>query len=455
MLHLPLGISSTAGHEAVDLAESAGLVLDSWQRFAVNTILAEREDGRWAAFEAALVVPRQNGKGSILECIELASLFLLDEELCLHSAHVFNTAWEAFLRISSLIEGSDDLRRKVRQIRKSHADVSIELLNGRRLRFVARTKGSGRGFSADRVILDEAYNLGDAQMAALLPTLSARPNPQIVYTSSAPMATSDQLHAVRRRALSGIREPGGAVGSLAYLEWSIDPTSDQRDDPAAWARANPGMGIRVREEFVRNELAALSPAEFDRERLGVPDDPEGESGGPIPLAAWQACLDTGSRADRVVAWAVDVSPDRAWSSIAFAGVRGDGLVHVEADRRPGTDWVPAAVEELRGEHGGRVLLDPSGPAGTLVDLIPGVETVSAREHAQACGSLHDAVVTGQLRHVGQSVLDEALRGAVCRPLGDAWAWGRVRSTVDISSLVAVTLAYGAVARSGDPLQAVW
>jgi hypothetical protein len=34
----------------------------------------------------------------------------------------------------------------------------------------------------------------------------------------------------------------------------------------------------------------------------------------------------------------------------------------------------------------------------------------------------------------------ALRGAVQRPLGDAWGWSRKNSTVDITPLVAGTIA---------------
>jgi hypothetical protein len=39
--------------------------------------------------------------------------------------------------------------------------------------------------------------------------------------------------------------------------------------------------------------------------------------------------------------------------------------------------------------------------------------------------------------------DAARAGATERPLGDAWAWGRRKSSVDISPLVAATLAVDA------------
>ena len=69
-----------------------------------------------------------------------------------------------------------------------------------------------------------------------------------------------------------------------------------------------------------------------------------------------------------------------------------------------------------------------------------VTTVNAAEHAQACGALVDAIEGGTVKHLGQPGLDAAVRGASKRTLGDAWAWSRRSSTMDISPLVACTLA---------------
>ena len=84
-------------------------------------------------------MPRQNGKGAILEAIELAGLFLFGEQLILHSAHEFKTAQEAFRRVLQLVENTDHLRKRVARVRTSHGEEGIELTTGARLRFVARS----------------------------------------------------------------------------------------------------------------------------------------------------------------------------------------------------------------------------------------------------------------------------------------------------------------------------
>jgi hypothetical protein len=99
---------------------------------------------------------------------------------------------------------------------------------------VARTGGSGRGFTGDKIVLDEAYNLPDRAMSALQPTMSAVPNPQVWFTSSAPLL--DESSTFLRR-LSQTWPRG--FTSLAYMEWSAELDADL-DDHAAWAQRTPG-----------------------------------------------------------------------------------------------------------------------------------------------------------------------------------------------------------------------
>ena len=450
---------SSSGIEAIDLAASVGLMLDPWQQLVLEGGCGERADGKWSAFEVAVVCPRQNGKNGILEARELAGLFLFGEKLILHSAHEFKTAQEAFRRVLTLVENSDDLRKKVARVRTSHGEEGIELRDGARLRFIARSTGSGRGFSSDCTILDESYALSAEAMGALLPTLSARPNPQVWYTSSAGKRDSSQLMMVRDRGRAG-GDPG-----LAYFEWSAGPEASV-DDRAAWALANPAMGIRIGEEFIERELAALPLTEFRRERLGVWDDEAAGSDWVIPIEAWKACADPASEVEDPVVFAPDVSFDRAWASISVAGTRSDGLPAVEVvDYRKGTSWVAPRLAELVQRHGALGIgLDPGGPSGSLIPELEslGVPLIlmSARDIAQGCGAFYDAVVQGALRHRDQPELTAAVSAARKRPLGDAWAWSRKEAVSEITTLISATVALRAYseATSGKPVDvamSVW
>jgi phage terminase large subunit-like protein len=288
LLSLPAADNHCDGEDAAELAAQAGLLLDDWQRYVLREALARR-GGKWAAFEVALIVSRQNGKGSLLEALELAALFLFGAELILHSAHKFDTSADAFRRIMWLIERNPDFDREVKKVIRSHGSESVELKSGQRLRFVARSSGAGRGFAADLVILDEAFNISDDSMSSMLPTLSTRPNPQVWYTSTAGGPESVQLGRVRDRGLAG-GDP-----SLAFFEWSAPEDADP-GDPGSWALGNPGLGIRITGEYVELERAALSQEAFARERLGVGDYPvDGGAWDVIRADQWASAAAPGTR----------------------------------------------------------------------------------------------------------------------------------------------------------------
>jgi len=422
---------STAGDEAIELAARAGLHLYPWQQLVLRDALGETAAGKWAAFEVGLVVPRQQGKGSVLEALELAALFLADPDapppLILHSAHEFKTSAEHFRRVRDLIEGSELLNKHVRIIRTAAGAEAIELHSGARLRFVTRSGGSGRGFSADLVVIDEAYNLTAESMAAVLPTMAARPNPQIWYTSSAGMVASEQLAHIRER---GVR---GGDASLAYFEWSA-PDGADLDDREAWAQANPSLGYRVPESFIEKERAALPDEQFGRERLGLWADRDRDKSA-IDSAAWAALADPAAERGPAPVFAVSTATDRSWAAVAVAWRRPDGSSQVMlADYRPTTSWVAARVEELRERWRSPVLVDT--PSRGLVD---GAEEPSQADQAKADNALSDAVLAGAVRHGNEPAMNTAVRGARWKPTGDTRIFSRKGST-DISPLRAAALA---------------
>jgi hypothetical protein len=442
--------------EAVALCRDvAGLKLDPWQERVFTAALGERSDGKWAAFEVGVAVSRQNGKGGLLEARELAGLFLFGERLIVHSSHQFDTSLEAFRRLLGLIEDAPELSRRVKRVSRSHGEEGIELKGGQRIRFRTRTKGGGRGFTGDLLILDEAMFLPETAIGALLPTLSARPNPQVWYTGSA----VDQLVHPDGVVFARIRERGMAGGdpSLAYFEWSADWDDPDQvpdvelDDPAVWAAANPALGIRISEEHVGRERRSMDPRTFAVERLGVGDWPRTDGLGEVVIdpAVWRALEDPDSQIEGPLWFAFDVTPSRSRGSVAVAGRRADGLWHVElVDRRAGAGWIVDRVAELKAKHHpAGVVCDQAGPAASLVAELERrgvrVSVTSSRGMARACGTLFDAVSEGRLRHMGGDELAAAVHGAAKRTLGDAWAWSRKTSRSDISPLVAVTLALGA------------
>ncbi|MET9506913.1 terminase [Streptomyces flavidovirens] len=477
VMTVPSTFLTSAGQEAVSLAARAGLKLDPWQQFVLDRGMGEKAGGDWASPEVCVNVPRQNGKGGIIEAREMWGLFIGGEQVILHSAHEFKTAKNAFRRIERLIKGCPDLDKRVKRYWQTTGEESIELHSGQVLRFIARSGGSGRGFTADCVVLDEDMILGDDAMGALAPTMAAVANPQMWYLGSAGIGhQSVQLARLRRRALAAL-ESGTPDPALAYFEWSISEHADEcvqgcteHDDVAAIEsilKANPAIGYRLTVEKSANERLTMGDALYARERLGVGEYPSDgrDTWQVIGEDVWRALAAADSKPEGRVAFAIDMTPERSHAAIAVAG-EWRGGTHVEiVAHRPGTNWVVARAKELHTKWKPRAwVVDAGGPAGSLIkDLADelGVEIISpkTREVAQAAGQFYDAVVDQSLSHIDDAPLATALAGAQQRPLGDAWAWARRSVGVDISPLVAATLAkWGLSAEAeepGDILDSVW
>ena len=428
-----------------DLCEAYGLVLDEWQRNVLKMSMGETAEGKWAATRVGLAVPRQSGKTALFEARELAGLLLFGEELILHSAHLVPTALEAFLRIKAYFENFDDLGKKVRRIREANGEQGIEMMNGQRLKFVARSKGGGRGFSADALLLDECQELPDLTWAAMLPTVSARPNPQIWLAGTPPGPNDNGEVFTRTRDIAHT----GKDKRLAWAEWSVSGDVDL-DDRKLWRQANPAVGTRITEDHIQDERNSMDDMTFARERLGMWASDEQLS--VIPADAWNMCGTGSAPEDLPSVYAVDMNHERTRAIVAVgvSGTRPHVEVAKEFDITGGSAELLAWLLE-RTNRRIPVLVDAMSPARSIV---PGLQAknrkvivTSTAESMQACGGFYDAVLGGELSHFQQKPVENALIAAKKKKIGDAggWVWDRKSVDVFLSPLIGVTLAhFGAV-----------
>jgi len=148
--------------------------------------------------------------------------------------------------------------------------------------------------------------------------------------------------------------------------------------------------------------------------------------------------------------AVDVAADRESVAVAVAGISKQSkrlavLTHtIESVSGGAVREIAALVAQL---GPARLLADRRAGAGALIDALAiggvPVEEVTAGMLVTHCGAFFDAVTAGEIEHDSQPRLDAAAEAAISRQLGDAWAWDRRRSIVELSPLLAATHAVGA------------
>jgi len=161
----------------------------------------------------------------------------------------------------------------------------------------------------------------------------------------------------------------------------------------------------------------------------------------------------------------DVAVDRSAAAIWACWPDVDGYRTLElVQYAPGAAWVAGRLRALHAEHGSPVVLDGgTGPASTVVDALRDragdlpawVRALTPRELSTACAGLLDAITDRTIRQRGNAELDTAVKAAARRTTGVGWVWSRRTPTVDVSPLLAASLAlFGDAHRPAAPVRPV-
>ena len=418
--------------------------LDEWQEAVFEASMGERADGLWSSRLVGVSTPRQNGKSQLIVARALAGVLLFDEKTIICSAHQTDTAREVFQRLLDVIEDNPSLEGRVDSVMRAINREFIRFKGGQTIRIKARSVSGSRGFSADCLLLDEAQILGRPAWSSILPTMSARANPQawLLGTPPTPDDDGEVFEQLRGQAVekSGRR--------MSYVEWSAS-SDDDIDDEDAWRRANPAYGVRISREAIEAERSSMSDEQFQRERLGMWDSDS--SARVIDEKSWSLVADESSMPVERLTLAVDVAPDRSTATVCLAGRRADGIWHVEFDeQRSGTGWVAEWVKDTASKNRLHAVVadEMSGLVKTIngrhflgdTDVQVTLAASEGRDMAIASGQFFDAVMGRDVRHPDQPQLNAPLSVARKRPLAGGWAWNRKDATSDITPVVAVTLA---------------
>lgn len=413
-------------------------MLDNW--------LACDEQHRYSADTCGLSVPRQNGKNAILEMVELTKAAIQHRKI-LHTAHEVKTCRKAFLRLKSFFEQPEkypELAEMVKYIRSANGQEAIQLwryddagdkVDGGSIEFIARSKSSGRGFTVDDVVCDEAQEMTDEQFEVLRSTNSAAPskNPQLIMcgTPTPPSSPGTVFKRTRKSAIAG------ATKRTCWIEWSVEDIGDVRDMSRV-EDTNPALGYRLQESVIDSELNSMEPDGFARERLGW--WAEDGTNTLISSADW-VCLEIAEdqtptdEPPNKKAYGVKFTPDGSKVCVCVAILRPDGSVHTEIINNgyrlasSGVRWISeyllsrqytTAAVAIDGLSGANVLIDQlhDGRYPTKAIMNPGAPGMIA-----AVTMLLEAVREQTLTHINQEALTTSAVQSQRREIGNRGGWG--------------------------------
>lgn len=450
---------TTRGYQAIEFAEDVlGIELMPWQRWLFVHALETTPSGAFRFRTVLVLIARQNGKTTWMQVLALWRMYLDGAGLVIGTAQNLDVAEEAWTGAVDMAEGVPELRAEIAAVDRTNGKKALRLTTGERYKVAAASRRGGRGLSGDLVVLDEIreHQTWEA-WGAVTKTTMARERPQIVCLSNAGDAQSivlNHLHDLGMKTLDGSDD-----GSLGLFEWSAPPGCET-SDPAGWAAANPALGYRVSQDSIAAALETDPEQVFRTEVLCQRIEDFHEM--IVPAEAWRSCGDATAVPNDPVVFAFDVAPKFTSAAVVACGSDSAGRPVVEVvEHHAGTSWL---IDRLKGlaeaYSAGPIAFDTSGPASALqAELVAAgvrVDGFTGPRMAQACGGLVEAVQGGDFRHRNEPSLSAAVAGVRARKAGDGGQrWSRTDSTIDISPLVAATLARHVWAERGDHEPGMW
>jgi hypothetical protein len=437
------------------VAAVLGLPPMPWQSELYDVTHELDDRGRLFYRIVVVVVPRQQGKSSATNAVMVRRSITRPNMTTIYTAQDRSIAAERLIEQLYERQLRPSLFGPHVDPRRANGTERLTFANGSRVILVAPHERSAHGMTLDLAMLDEAWSQRDMSLPqAFSPAMVTRPDAQLWIVSAVGDGTDSLLAHYQAAGAAALTDPDSR---LCYLEYSA-ADEDDPDDPETWARCMPALGHTIDVATIKAERAGLPADEFERAYL-CRRPRSGPADRLISEASWAATLDPAATPAPPFAMAIDVPYDRSSATIGLCGSGGPDVRVVEViDRRPETGWVrDRAVELWERWRPVSIVVDTSGPAAPLFHELAAlrlpVATLTAREMAAACGGFYDDVRRGALRHRVDRDLDVAVAAVQRRPLSNAWAWDRRAGSVDVTPLVAVTLARWG--HAGSPGEAVF
>lgn len=445
---------SSNGSDVIEVFEDeGGASFYPCQKYELELMLAENEDGSPATTTLCISKPRQNGKSySARNYAAYKADF--EHKRVLYSAHHSSTTHKMFLELLNLFDNPKrypEFAADVKYVIRARGlegiyfndwkDEDGVMHDGGCIEFQTRTNSNARGGTYSVIIVDEAQELTEDQLASMLPTISAASEvddatamPQIIYLGTPPDDTC------RGTVFRGMRDKAHDLSkdtNIWWLEWAIEePDKVTRENVIDLAyMTNPAMGYRITELVVLNEFDTMAIDKFVRERLGYWSPVLTEQVEyVIPNELWESCKSEQPKPDGKVAYGVKFSADGSEVCLAAAVITDDGQSRIELIDRQltsnGTRWLAEWLNQ-RYTKASCVVIDGRNGVDVLIDRITDVwrmkGSVIRPSYKDVIGSV-TLLIDGLNEHtltwfyLQQSLTESAL-SVTKRPIAGGWGFG--------------------------------
>jgi phage terminase large subunit-like protein len=424
--------------------------LAPFQKLWLEEVLAD------GVTSAALLLPRGNGKSTLLASMALWALFDDDEHGAPQVPVVAVTVGQAVRNVFGVAVA-------MRQRCELLADRSVPFsgtgtsrlvtpFNGGEMFPIASDPDGLQGLDPSVAVCDELGFIPMESWDSLLLASGKRPRSLVVGIGTPGFTRENALWALEAK----VREGDSPRGFSWTAYRAVDGCAI--DDEAEWHRANPALRARFMNlDALRSAVDLSTEAHFRIFRLGQWQEGVESWLGEDGARVWGVLADPWALQPGEPTWAgVDVGLKRDSSAVVTCQRRPDGRMHVVArvwTPRPGLPMdVTHIAQHLRELHARydleQVAYDPRFfdlPAAGLAEeglaMVEFPQTVPRM--APACAATFDLVKQGRLSHDGDDLFSAHVLAAQARFSESGFMLAKARSRDHIDAAVAMVMAVAA------------
>lgn len=446
------------------LEDGTRMELEPFQRTMLGDYFA-------GAREEVILIPKKNGKTSLLAALGLYSLLTSeDANICIAAssrdqAMVLFEQMRGFVQRTPEIEDEVRVLRGYREIRRVDPDDpdNPKVFRGI-IKVYAADADTADGVLPTLALVDELHRHKSSELYAVFRDGLGPRSGQMITISTAGDDENSPLGELRRDAYTrpGVVRDGPyryiRDEDFALHEWALEPNDDP-DDIELVKRANPASWQTVEELRRRRDSPSTKSWEWQRFACGL--WVAGEEAA-ISAKEWNACAQLGLEipggADGVFV-GIDLAFRHDCTAFVACANHGDIVaVHPPTIIEPpgdGTSTPYEAVWEAALEYADRwpratFVLDPRANGEELAQQLErelplvrvATHTQMAATMALAAQRLSLGISTRKIRHPDDRQLNAHVLAGAAQPVGEAWRFvKRKKKAQPIDGLIALAMAY--------------
>lgn len=420
--------------------------------------------------ETVILVPKKNGKSTILGALALFHLCTTRDAECVIAAASRDQAALMLRQAQGFIRRSPDLQ-KVLQVKQR--EIVHRKLGGR-IRILASDVDTADGVIPTLALVDELHRHKSDELYGIFRDGLGPRGGQMVTISTAGDSSETPLGRLRTAAYArrGMVRDGCyryvRTNSVAFHEWALD-REDDPDDLKLVKQANPAPWQTLKELRTRHDSDSMRPWQWARFAAGqwVGGEDAAVSDKEWRLAADSTVripdgvapmigVDIGRRVDStgiVAVWKAEDSDEILVESLAIIPPPGDGTSTPEEDI-----WEPLEAAAERWPEA-TFIADPKLGGDLFIErlerefpnsraaVFDQVATALARMAGQFCEEL----AAGRIHHSDDPALNAHVLAAAARPVGEQFRFIKQRKKkLPIDGLIALCMALSVLLGEAEP-----